>query len=266
MRIFGILLLVVCLLLAAFALMMDSTAKAAATKLVIECFTYRTRVEYVELRNISGATIPSADLDDYKIGDEESKNEGEGMYYLPSIDLAANARLIIRVRNDGTWDYSVAAPTYSMESVSGYTRLNEYAAWDAGAANLADDGDHLVLLDSNDNVEDAVCWGTGIEDFVDYDGDDAYDAGTDVYVFAGDADHGCLSTSGIDYGFRRTSATDTDKKADWEENPTTITLLSLTAASPLPATLPVLGLVELGGLAAVSALGIGAGLVRRRMA
>jgi hypothetical protein len=46
--------------------------------------------------------------------------------------------------------------------------------------------------------------------------------------------------------------------------PTAITLSSLTAASPLPAALPFLGLVALGGLAAVAALGIGAGLVRRR--
>jgi hypothetical protein len=46
--------------------------------------------------------------------------------------------------------------------------------------------------------------------------------------------------------------------------PTAITLSSLTAASPLPATLSVLGLVALGGLAAVAALGIGAVLVRRR--
>lgn len=43
-----------------------------------------------------------------------------------------------------------------------------------------------------------------------------------------------------------------------------ITLLSLTAASPLPAALPILGLVALGGLAAVAALGIGAVLVKRR--
>jgi uncharacterized Zn-binding protein involved in type VI secretion len=48
-------------------------------------------------------------------------------------------------------------------------------------------------------------------------------------------------------------------------NPTTaITLLSFTATSPLPAALPVLGLVWVGGLAAVAALGIGAVLVRRR--
>jgi len=47
-------------------------------------------------------------------------------------------------------------------------------------------------------------------------------------------------------------------------NPTAITLLSLTAASPLTAAPLVPGLVALGGLAAVAALGIGAGLVRRR--
>jgi endonuclease G len=50
-------------------------------------------------------------------------------------------------------------------------------------------------------------------------------------------------------------------------SPTVITLCTLTAktASPNPlAALPVLGLVALGGLAAVAALGIGAGLVRRR--
>jgi hypothetical protein len=57
--------------------------------------------------------------------------------------------------------------------------------------------------------------------------------------------------------------------SDWAAGnvgPTAITLSSLTAASPLPASLPVLGLVALGGLAAVAALGIGAVLVRRRRA
>jgi hypothetical protein len=48
------------------------------------------------------------------------------------------------------------------------------------------------------------------------------------------------------------------------KTPNAITLLSLTAASPPPAALPVLGLVALGGLAALAALGIGAVLVRRR--
>jgi hypothetical protein len=47
-------------------------------------------------------------------------------------------------------------------------------------------------------------------------------------------------------------------------NPTAITVSSLTAASPLPAALPVLGLVVLGGLAAGAAMGISAGLVKQR--
>lgn len=51
-----------------------------------------------------------------------------------------------------------------------------------------------------------------------------------------------------------------------DNQPTAVTLSSLTVASPLPAALPVLGLVALGGLAAAAALGIGAGLVRRRRA
>jgi hypothetical protein len=58
--------------------------------------------------------------------------------------------------------------------------------------------------------------------------------------------------------------------SDWTisgNNPTTaITLLSFTAASPLPVAVPVLGLVALGGLAAVATLGISAGLVKRRRA
>jgi hypothetical protein len=56
--------------------------------------------------------------------------------------------------------------------------------------------------------------------------------------------------------------------SDWavgnNVGPTTITLSSLIATSPPPAALPVLGLIALGGLAAVAALGIGAGLVKRR--
>jgi len=48
------------------------------------------------------------------------------------------------------------------------------------------------------------------------------------------------------------------------KTPTAITILSLTVASPPPAALPVPGLVALCGLAAVTTLGIGAGLVRRR--
>jgi hypothetical protein len=47
---------------------------------------------------------------------------------------------------------------------------------------------------------------------------------------------------------------------------TAVTLSSFTAASPPLAALPVLGLVALGGLAAVATLGISAGLVKRRRA
>jgi hypothetical protein len=115
---------------------------------------------------------------------------------------------------------------------------------------LANDGDRVRIIDNNGTEIDAMSYGT------------------DTYAFT----PSCPDVSAGHSLERYPINQDTNSAGDFRDqgtpspclSPTAITLSSLTAASPLPAALPVLGLVALGGLTAVAALGIGAGLVRRR--
>jgi hypothetical protein len=256
-----------CTVLAAFlsTLFNSASVQAASNTLTIIAVGYDSSqgVEWIQIKNISVGMI---NLGDYAIGDEESVNEGEAMHMLPDVDLASGEILTMRIRADGTWLYSNQPnPTYCWDCNSGgYTDLAEYGAWDAGTPNLADN-DHVILVKTNggagdadgtsdDEVIDAVCWGSGIKDYIDFDNDNTQDPGDpDIFL-----ESGCLSASLATNGSLRRSNTgqDTDSKSDWANNPTQIKLESFSAQESQPRDWPLFVRIGtlLGILAAIGAV------------
>jgi hypothetical protein len=238
--------------------------QAGSTTLIILAFGYDPSqgVEWVQIKNISVGAI---NLGDYAIGDEETKSEGEGMFMLPGVNLGAGDTLTMRVRidNDGSWPYtSVSNPTYCLNCTSGgYTNLTDYSDWSTGSPNFANDKDHIVLIDTNggvgdgtddDQVIDAVCWGSSIKDYIDFNNNETQDP-EDPDIFLED---GCLSdiSSG---SYRRSNVSqDTDSQGDWGNNPTSVLLESFSATSTISMTsvLPTLGLLALSSVTFAFAL------------
>lgn len=208
--------LYVFLFLLAASSLLASTVTAASTTLLVERFSYQdSKAEYVKIKNISAAGI---DLTGYKVGDEETKGGGEGMYDLPTVTLAAGDSLII-AKDADNWDYSnPSQPNYSFLSNSvGVPVLIKYSTWAKGSFGLNNDGDEVIILDSGDNLVDGVCYGDSSCNF--------NDTGNDTILIDGSLPD--LPTN--DVGYKRNNDVDTDAQTDWLANPNAITLANLSA-------------------------------------
>ena len=122
--------------------------------------------EFIEIIN---PLIHPVDLGGYKIGDEETKGSGEGMYVFPAgTTLASNAVLIV-AKNAAQFHARFGFdPTFELvTSGSGLTdmlsvpNLAKYGAWASGSLALSNSGDEVLLLGPSDELVDSVAWGNG---------------------------------------------------------------------------------------------------------
>lgn len=116
--------------------------------------------EFVEVYNAGGAAV---DLSFYKIGDEETLGGNtEGMLIFP---LGANIEpgQVVVVANMATIFQSTYGfnPDYEMvDTHPSIPDLAKYIDWASGDVNLHNDGDQVIILDSNNYIADAMSWGT----------------------------------------------------------------------------------------------------------
>ncbi len=148
-----------------------STAPPRAANLLITEVLYDgTQVnegdEFIEIAN--PLTYP-VDLGGYKVGDEETKGSGEGMYVFPAgTTLAPNATLII-AKNAAQFHARFGFdPAFELViSGSGLTdtvsvpNLAKYTAWSTGSLALSNSGDEVLLLGPSNEWVDSVAWGNG---------------------------------------------------------------------------------------------------------
>ncbi len=122
--------------------------------------------EFIEITNPLTYTV---DLTGYKIGDEETKGAGEGMYSFPAgATLASNAVLVI-AKNAAQFHARFGAdPAFELvTSGSGLTdtvsvpNLAKSTAWASGSLALSNSGDEVLLLGPSDELVDSVAWGSG---------------------------------------------------------------------------------------------------------
>jgi hypothetical protein len=122
--------------------------------------------EFVEICNADGEPV---DLTGFKVGDEESRGEGEGMYYLPEGRMLAPEECLLVAKNAaqfvarfGTYpDGELVASGAGYSDTVSIPNLTRYSDWASGTWALADDGDEVLLLDPADRLVDSVAYGTG---------------------------------------------------------------------------------------------------------
>jgi DNA/RNA endonuclease YhcR with UshA esterase domain len=121
--------------------------------------------EFVEILNPNAFAV---DLGGYKIGDEETRDSGEGMYAFPTGALIAPNAALIVARNAAQFRARFGfAPTFELVTTNVFTdtpdvpNLAKYNAWASGSFSLANSGDEVLLLGRSDQLVDSVAWGNG---------------------------------------------------------------------------------------------------------
>ena len=114
--------------------------------------------EWVELYNSGGGTII---LSSYKLGDEETRGQGEGMLQFPVGASLAPGQAIIIAHNAANF-YAVYGfyPDFEMTASSpAVPDMRKVISWANGTISLDNSGDEVLLLDSTDLLADALSWG-----------------------------------------------------------------------------------------------------------
>jgi len=126
--------------------------------------------EFVEICN---PTDTDAALDGYKIGDEETPGNGEGMYVFSPFTLTVDACAVV-AKNAAQFRarFGFLPDFEAVVSGAGYTdtltvpNLARDTAWGTGKWALANTGDEVLLLAPDDTILDAVAYGNGNYDAV----------------------------------------------------------------------------------------------------
>jgi hypothetical protein len=113
--------------------------------------------EWVEFHNAGGGILA---LSSYKIGDEETPGQSEGMYTFPAGAVIVPGQVVV-VANRAVAFYASYGylPDYEfVESDPAVPNLVKYAAWSTGSVYLGNSGDEILLLGAADEVIDALSW------------------------------------------------------------------------------------------------------------
>jgi hypothetical protein len=119
--------------------------------------------EWYMIRNVSPLTIP---LDGYKLGDEETPDQGEGMFsFPPGASLLPGGTYVV-ARNGSSYQATFGAPPDAELPPGGTTApdMVAFTAWTngaVGAMQLANAGDELLLLGPSNTILDVVTYGAG---------------------------------------------------------------------------------------------------------
>lgn len=117
--------------------------------------------EFIEIYNPNTFAV---NLDGYKVGDEETRGGGEGMYLLPAYVLNPNAVVIIarnaaQFRNRFGFDPNFElVTTGALTDTLSVPDLTRYTTWATGSLAFSNSGDEALLLGPGDQLVDAVAW------------------------------------------------------------------------------------------------------------
>ncbi len=120
--------------------------------------------EWVELANFGTEPL---DISNYKIGDEERSEGREGMLRFPaSSELLPQQTIILAQTAQGFRAIYGFNPDYEIaDSDPSIPDMRRHISWSTGEFALANDGDELLLLDSQDRILDAINYGDKITYF-----------------------------------------------------------------------------------------------------
>jgi uncharacterized repeat protein (TIGR01451 family) len=121
-----------------------------------------SQLQWVEITNVSGASLDAARVNQYKIGDAPQRASNEYMRRLPSVEIPAGQSIII-ARNKA--QFEGAYPGLDTARIHDSAGLTAATGWGSAAATLSLRAtglitetilDQLVLLDDSDTVADLV--------------------------------------------------------------------------------------------------------------
>jgi DNA/RNA endonuclease YhcR with UshA esterase domain len=120
----------------------------------------------VEIFNPTGDTV---NLSLYKVGDEDTKGEGEGMYRFPLGTTIGPHGLIIVAKNAAQFQdrFGFYPDVEVLVSGTDYTdttivpNMEKYTSWATGSWALSNSGDEMLLLGPADEMVDAMAYKSG---------------------------------------------------------------------------------------------------------
>jgi hypothetical protein len=115
--------------------------------------------EWIEIYNAGGSLL---ELDKFKIGDEELMGDREGMLQFPvGFVIEPGQVMVIASQALAFRKQFGMAPDFEMrESDPEVPTLPKYTAWSGGGVELSNSGDEVLILGEQDQVVDAVSWGS----------------------------------------------------------------------------------------------------------
>jgi hypothetical protein len=115
--------------------------------------------EWIEIYNAGGSPV---DLSAYKIGDEETLGEQEGMYSFPAGAVIDPQQVLVIAVDAGIFSrlYGIRADFELRGPDPDIPDMVRYTAWAGGGIELVNTGDEVLLLDGGDQVIDALSWGS----------------------------------------------------------------------------------------------------------
>lgn len=114
--------------------------------------------EWLELANVGTAPI---ELTDYKVGDEETEGQGEGMARFPEGAIIAPGQTIVIAQSATGFSALFGfLPAYELQdSHPDVPNMRGYLLWASGDMGLANGGDELLLLNGENEAADFMNYG-----------------------------------------------------------------------------------------------------------
>ena len=115
--------------------------------------------EWIELTNICDQPL---DISNFKVGDEETREQREGMVYFPDGTLIEGQRSFVIAQSAAAfqlrWGF---LPNFELRPTDGNVPVLASVAFVNGVIQLANGGDELLVLDAEDGLVDVVSYEGG---------------------------------------------------------------------------------------------------------
>ncbi len=113
--------------------------------------------EWIEICNMGNTPV---DLSSYKVGDEETMGEMEGMFQFPAgSQLAPGAVAIVANQALAFNDTYGFLPDFELrQSDPNVQDMRKYSAWSGGNVELINNGDEVLLIDAENEIVDGLSW------------------------------------------------------------------------------------------------------------
>jgi hypothetical protein len=115
--------------------------------------------EWIEIYN---DTQGSLELFRFKIGDARDTEDSGGMYRFPDGSNMAAGQVIVIANRSTSFEavFGFKSDFEYVDTDPDVPNMIKYTQWAAGSVSLGNSGDEVLLLDSDDQIADAVSWGS----------------------------------------------------------------------------------------------------------